>query len=200
MIKLDHREHSPAAKARPFRHQTTAIVVHHLGVDVNKDGITTVGEAIDFFVRDPEGIATVALSGGYAGKLATIQRWRRDGVPAVFQGRGYVPYHFLVDEAGVVHRMLVLEAVGAHAGNVHTDWNAFSVGVACLGDFEKRAPSDAEVAAVVALLGDIRTVYPEAEIFGHDETLERDGLPAKGCPGRLFPLEEIRSAVRGRPQ
>lgn len=191
MIKEDRTNHSPAALRRPTRSHTTAVVLHHLGVDVNHDGISTVDDAVSFFTRDPEGVATVTLGGSYASKLPTIERWRRDGLPAVYQGAGFVPYHFLVDGDGNVSRMLHLEAIGAHAGA----WNDRSVGVACLGDFSKRPPSEAELAAVVDLLRDVLAVYPGVEIVGHDETLERAGLPPKGCPGPLFPLDRVRGAV-----
>lgn len=190
--KVDHRGHSPAVKARPIRAHTTAVVVHHLGVDVDHDSLTTVEDAIAFFTRDPEGVATVTLGGSYTSKLPTIERWKADGLPAVYQGKGFVPYHFIIDGAGVVHRMLDLAAVGAHAGA----WNDRSVGVAFLGDFSKRPPTGAEVDAGVALLEDIRAVHAAAEILGHDETLIRDGLPPKGCPGKFFPLDAIRSRVR----
>jgi hypothetical protein len=190
--KADRRDHSPAVRARPMRVHTTAIVLHHLGIDINRDGATTVDEAIDFFVRDPEGVATVCLGGAYSSKVPTIARWKADGLPAVYQGRGFVPYHFLVDADGGVHRMLDLTSIGAHAGA----WNDRSVGVACLGDFAARPPTISEVASLVSLLRDILSVYPHAEIVSHDETLERDGQQPKGCPGKFFPLEGVREAVR----
>lgn len=196
IAKVDRRSHSPMVPRLRIRAHTRAIVVHHLGVDVDADGVVTVDDAIAFFTRDPEGIATVSIAGSRESKKLTIERWKKDGVPAAYQGQGFVPYHFLVDDKGVVHRMLDLDSIGAHAGA----WNDRSVGVAFLGDFALAGPSDAEFKAGVALLEDIRAVHAAAEIVSHDETLQRDGLPMKGCPGKNFPLEAMRRAVRRPPQ
>jgi hypothetical protein len=192
IAKVDRRAHSPMVERLHMRSRTTAIVVHHLAVDVDRDGILTVDDAIAFFTKDPEGIATVALAGSYESKKPTIERWKRDGVPTPYVGHGFVPYHFVVDAAGFVYRMLDLPAIGAHAGA----WNDRSIGVAFLGEFALAGPNDAQFNAGVALLGDIRAVHAAAEILGHDETLQRDGIPPKGCPGKNFPLEAMRRAAR----
>lgn len=199
MTRVDCYDHSPAARARTRRSRTTAIVLHHLGTDIDRDGITTKDEAVSFFVKDPEGIATVALPGTYDHKLPTIRRWKERGPPyttvagADLTYSGFVPYHRLVGVDGTVYRMLPIEVVGAHAGA----WNDRSVGVACLGDFSKRPPTDAEELALIALLRDILSVYPGAEIVSHDETLVRAGLEPKGCPGKFFPLDRVRRDAGG---
>jgi N-acetyl-anhydromuramyl-L-alanine amidase AmpD len=190
--KTDHRDHSLAVERRPIRKRTTAIIVHHLAVDVNHDHIVSAEDAIEFFCRDPEGVATVTLGGTYAEKLPTIGLWKKAGVPIEKQAQAFVPYHFLVDRNGEIHRMLDLDAVGAHAGS----WNDRSVAVCFLGDFTDVPPNEAELHAGVALLGDIREVHAAAEILGHDECLLRDGMPPKGCPGKRFPLDDVRRSVR----
>lgn len=197
IAKINRLDHSPAVAFRPMREATRAAVIHHLGVDVApKDGIITVEDAIYFFTRDPAGIATVTLAGSYASHVATIERWQLEGVPAAYQSKGYVPYNFLVDTAAQVFRMLDLPAKGAHAGNSKFDWNEVSIGIAFLGDFSKVGPNAAQLAAGVALLEDIRAVHPTIEILSHDETLRRNGLEPKGCPGPMFPLNELRDRVR----
>lgn len=192
MIKHDRTAHAPAVAQRPHRHTTTALVLHRFATATHPTGVE---EAIRFFTRDPEGIATVALPGLYTEKLATIERWRLTGPPFVDLERardlteaGFVPYHFLVDAAGEVHRMLPLEARGAHAGA----FNWRSVAVACLGDFRAEAPTDAQVDATIMLLQDLLEVYPGAKILSHDEVLRCLSQDPKGCVGPLFPLEEVR--------
>jgi hypothetical protein len=186
--KIDRTDHSPIAAKRTARPFTTAIVLHRFAADSDRDGVTTVDEAIAFFTQDPEGIATVALAGTYAEKLPTIERWRRDGVPAAYQRRGYVPYHFLVDTYGGVWRTLPLDVRGAHAGN----WNNRSVGIACLGNFDRHLMPPEQVESTAALVADVLAVYPRATVLTHDDTLRADGLPVKSCAGRHFPLAVIK--------
>lgn len=188
MNKIDLTGHSPAVKDRPVRGSTDSILVHHIGIDIDRDGETTFEEVIEFFCRDPEGIATVVLGGTYASKRPTIERWRRDGVPAVYQGRGLVPYHFGIDRLGRAARFLPLNARGLHAAG----YNDRSVAVAFLGDFKREPPTKAELDAGIAVIRDIRAVYPRTLILGHDETIVAAGGAPKGCPGAAFPLEEMR--------
>ncbi len=195
--KIDRRNHSPAVERRPIRHASSAVVIHHLAVDVApKDGLVTVEDAIQFFTRDPEGISTVCVAGSYETRKPQIEEWKKLGIPPRYADSGYVPYHFVIDRSGQVFRMLDLQARGAHAGNHIFDWNEVSVGIAFLGDFTHIGPTEAELAAGVALLEDLRVVYPAIEILGHDETLRRNGLEPKGCPGPMFPLNELRERVR----
>lgn len=203
ILKTDMRKHSAAVERRPIRSSTRAIVVHHLGVDIApRDGVTTIGESVYFFTKTAEGISTVAMSGSYASHVDWIKRMNAKGPPFITDdGRnvtaaGFVPYHFVIDRVGEVYRMLDLAAKGAHAGNAKRDWNEISVGVAFLGDFSRAAPTSPELVAGVALLEDILSVHRHAEILSHDETLLRDGLEPKGCPGKYFPLDEIRRLVR----
>lgn len=194
--KIDMTGHSPAATTQPTRSHTDSILIHHLGIDANKDGIFTFEDAVAFFTLDPEGLATILLPGSYDSKVPTIRAWQRDGLPATVQGRGFVPYHFLVDSTGRAARMLPIEARGAHAGA----WNDRSVAIAFLGDFSKAPPSTEEFDTGVALARDIRSVYAATALFAHDETLIMQGIPPKGCPGPGFPLDHFRAAVREAPQ
>lgn len=189
MRKEDLTEHSFGARSRPKRMTTDAIVVHRFG----GPGVAlTFDDAIRFWTKNPEGLATTLLAGTYAEKLPIIQKWRRDGVPDLhggkpIAGRGFVPYHFLVDGAGRVARMLALEARGAHAGA----YNWKSVAVACLGDFRSTPPPEPQVQACIELIRDIRSVYPHAVVIDHDEANRRMHLPVKGCIGSRFPLARV---------
>lgn len=176
--KIDLTDHSLAAFGRRARTRTDAIIVHHLDI-----GDRTFGAAIDFFTRDPEGVATVALSGTYQEKLPTIRRWRRDGISIPYVRAGFVPYHFLVDEDGRIGRMLALSAKGAHAAG----WNDRSVAVCALGKFDVHEPPKPQLDTCRDLVMDMMTVYGRLRILGHDATLDEP----KGCPGARFPLERL---------
>jgi hypothetical protein len=199
MDKTNLTDHAPAAMKRPARPFTNAIVLHRFAADSNKDGVTTFQEAIDFFTKDPEGIATVAVGGSYKDKLPMIKRWRENGPPFITEKgqdvtkAGFVPYHFMIQEDGRVARMLGLDVRGAHA----SAWNAHSIGVCCLGNYEQGLPKKAVVEACAALCADILNVYGahNIKIFTHDETLKMAGKEPKGCPGRHFPHELVRMAA-----
>ena len=189
---IDRTDHSAAARIRPTRGSTDAIVVHRFAVDLDRDGAFTFDEAIAFFTRDPEGIATVAFAGSYAEKIPTIERWRERGVPAVYEHAGFVPYHVVVDARGDRAQMLRLDARGAHA----SAWNDRSVAVAVLWRCDLRAPPDDLVNGAVRAIADLLAAYPQAEVISHDETLTRAGRPPKGCPGSHFPLAHVVARAR----
>jgi hypothetical protein len=194
MEKRNLTDHSPAAMGRLARPHTTAIVLHRFAADADADSVTTIEEAIDFFTKNPAGIATVTLPGTWAEIKPTIDRWEREGVPAAYANRGFVPYHFLVDKQGNVARTLSLDMRGAHAGK---HWNRVAVAVACLGNFELEIPSKEQLAGCSALVADILKVYPRAEILTHDECQRRDGIEnVKRCPGRHFPAELVANNAR----
>lgn len=192
MTKRDMTKHSPAALTRPARARTDSVVVHHLGIDIDRDGITTIDEAVRFFTTDPEGVATVTLALSPLERRAKISEWKRTGIPAAKQAAGFVPYHFLIDRHGEVARMLPLAARGAHASG----YNDRSVAVCFLGNFDKWPPTDPELNAGASVVRDIFTVYGSLMVFGHDETLRAQGMPPKGCPGRGFPLDRLRALAR----
>jgi hypothetical protein len=78
---------------------------------------------------------------------------------------------------------------GAHAGR--DEYNQHGIGIVLVGNFDEQPPSDAQLAAVKRLVGELRSrhdIDPE-RIFGHGD------VKATACPGRLFPLDEIRTAA-----
>src|SRR5947209_2228724 len=81
---LDYTQHAPAATTRPQRTGFRAIVLHRIGNTLaepdGREGRTVAG-IIRFFTQDPDGVATVTLSGSYDAKIPTIEKWQRDGVP-----------------------------------------------------------------------------------------------------------------------
>ena len=189
----DRRDHSRAALLRPFRRRTTAIVLHRtIGIDADKDGDADADDVFQFFTRDPEGVATVAVGGSYASKGALIKSWRAAGIPAVYQGRGFCPYHVLVDARGGVTLALDLAVVGAHAGA----WNDRSVAVAVISDPRTQQPTPAMVAAVVKVVALLLTHWPTADIVDHDHVNASIGAPHKGCIGELFPIASVVAAAR----
>lgn len=189
----DRRDHSRAAMGRPLRRRTTAIVLHRtIGIDADKDGDADADDVFQFFTRDPEGVATVAVGGSYASKTALIKSWRTSGIPAAYQGKGFCPYHVLVDTRGVVTLALDLAVVGAHAG----PWNDRSVAVAVIADPRTQQPPPAMVAAVVKVVARLLTLWPGVDVVDHDHVNASIGAPHKGCIGELFPLAAVVADAR----
>jgi hypothetical protein len=179
------------APGRPFRlrQRTTEIVVHKIG----PRGARTFDDVARFFLEDPEGVATVTLSGTYEQKRPTIDAWRaRGGPPDDKRAEAFVPYHLLVDEAGAIARFLPLGARGAHEPKA----NGRSVAVACVGDYEREEPSEAMLSSLrwlvkwLALDDEARTLAGFVDgiptVSGHDDVKDP---PPKTCPGRhLAPI------------
>lgn len=189
----DRRDHSRAATHRPLRRRTTAIVLHRtIGLDADADGDADADDVLKFFTQDPEGVATVALGGSYASKLAVIKSWRASGIPAAYQGKGFCPYHVLVDTRGKVTLALDLAVVGAHAG----PWNDRSVAIAVIADPRTQEPPAPMVAGVVRAVARMLTLWPDVDIVDHDHVNTAIGAPHKGCIGALFPLASVVAEAR----
>lgn len=193
---VDKTDHSPAAGKRPKRTATSMIVLHRtINVDADRDGDRDFDDVLRFFTRDPEGVATVTIGKRYAELLPIIKEWRAKGIPAAYQGRGFSPYHFLVDARGGVAQALPIDAVGAHAGRKA---NLVSVAVAVVGDPRTEQPTKAMIAACVDVVAALLARYPGCEVIDHDEVNRRHGYLAKECIGGLFPLAEVATAARAK--
>lgn len=116
------------------------------------------------------------------GQDMTVEQIRRDHI----KNRGFsdIGYHLVVYRDGSVHEGRDVDIAGAHA----TNHNANSIGIAYVGGVENRPgvaysqlkPKDtrteAQKASLLALLMDLRKLYPTAKIHGH-----RD-FANKACP------------------
>ena len=95
--------------------------------------------------------------------------------------RGFkdIGYHYYLTRDGVIHRGRRLETVGAHC--LHH--NRHSIGICYEGGLDAEGrPKDtrtlAQKASLLALLRELKKLFPDALIVGH-----RDLNPQKSCPG-----------------
>lgn len=101
-----------------------------------------------------------------------IRRWHKA------QGWSDVGYHFVIYRNGHIEPGRDVDLVGAHC----TGHNTYSIGICYIGgmDRDNKQPKDTRTltqkAALLSLLTDLRTLYPNARIYGH-----RD-FAAKACP------------------
>jgi N-acetylmuramoyl-L-alanine amidase len=113
-----------------------------------------------------------------------------------------VSAHYVVEEDGRVFRLVPEERRAWHAGRGvwqgETDCNAASIGIEIVNpghEFGYRAFPDAQIEAVIALIGDIRSRWtiPDARIIAHSD-LAPD---RKQDPGELFPWKRLAQAGHG---
>lgn len=101
-------------------------------------------------------------------------------IDACHRQRGFngIGYHYVVYRDGSVHEGRAVEKVGAHCLN----HNKHSIGVCYVGGMtaDNKRPKDtrteAQKAALVALLKELKAKYPKATIHGHCE------FANKACP------------------
>jgi len=115
---------------------------------------------------------------------------------------GKVSSHYLVEEDGRIFRLVPEERRAWHAGK--TFWkgeeqlNHASIGIEIVNpghEFGYRPFPEAQVVAVIALLGDIRTRWQidDSRILGHS-----DVAPGRKIdPGELFPWKRLAEAGHG---
>src|SRR5690606_1791220 len=113
-----------------------------------------------------------------------------------------VSAHYVIDDDGSILRLVAEERRAWHAGKGawqgETDCNAASIGLAIVNpghEFGYRAFPEAQVAAVLDLVADIRGRWsiPDARIIGRS-----DLAPArKEDPGELFPWKRLAGEGHG---
>ena len=171
--------------SRPRRRSTGWIILHRITIGKG------VKDIVDFFTEDYEGVATVTVS-PTSKRLDAMREWRREGVPQWAKAASFVPYNYLVDKDGEIHKMLEDDARGAHCAG----FNNTSIGVGIVGDFRKDLPTGAQVLSVKKLCRNLLWRYQKDlesdAIHSHDEMLTMKNKNTKNCPGTFFPVDEVR--------
>jgi hypothetical protein len=90
-----------------------------------------------------------------------------------------IGYHFLVGQDGRVYQGRRENVLGAHAAGANTD----NAGIAFIGTFTDRAPSDAMMQAAAQIMGALGRTYgitlDRAQVKGHRQV----GSTSTSCPG-----------------
>ena len=95
-----------------------------------------------------------------------------------------IGYNFLVDKNGNIFKGRGIEYVGAHCKG----FNEIAMGICAIGNMDTKKMPEAQKAGIIKLIKDIEVYYPSiVEINGHRE------LAATDCPGKNYPLEEIKN-------
>lgn len=96
-------------------------------------------------------------------------------------------YHYMIRQNGAIERGRPEHTRGAHAGAANVD----SIGIALTGNFERTTPAQAQMDALVWLIGNIRQRHnADLPVIGHSAVM------ATACPGKLFPWSELHQRLR----
>ena len=78
---------------------------------------------------------------------------------------------------------------GAHSGDAQ--FNARGIGICLIGNFEKTAPTDAQLQSIRKLVKALATRHgiSRSRLLGHAS------VKATACPGKHFPLKELRTVI-----
>ena len=113
-----------------------------------------------------------------------------------------VSAHYVIDEDGSILRLVAEERRAWHAGKGawqgETDCNAASIGIEIVNpghEFGYRDFPEAQIDAVIRLIGDIRTRWtiPDARIIGHSDLAPE----RKQDPGERFPWKRLAGEGHG---
>jgi len=106
------------------------------------------------------------------------------------KGWNGIGYNFHVAKNGVISLGRGMEFVGSHT-KPPAGINSSMIGIGCEGQYHSvdKVMPRAQFDAIIWLVRHLRGIYGDIPIKGH-----RD-LAATACPGRYFPLEEIKRAV-----
>lgn len=126
------------------------------------------------------------------GQAKTVEQIRREHIA---QGWSDIGYHYVVDLQGNIHLGRDVDISGSHVAG----YNSYSIGVVYVGGLEndprktygqlkaKDTRTNAQKAALLSLLMDLRKLYPQAKIVGH-----RDFSKDKNGNGIIDPWERIK--------
>lgn len=180
-----------ARDVKPDGFKPKWIVIHH---SMSVDGTT----------RDWDAIRKYHMSWRYNGEIISqakyndlFEQGKTVGLEVPWKDVGY---HFGIeklDDKYVVLPGRKIGEIGAHAQG----FNARSVGICCVGNFDKEAPSPELIYVLKSLCRQLQIEFaiPQDQVIGHRETyalLEPPQPVAKTCPGSMFDLDKLRSQLR----
>lgn len=135
-------------------------------------------------------------SASASGSVESIHRehqQRKDASGNPWLGIGY---HFVIGnghgmEDGMIQPTFrwTDQVHGAHSGNALI--NARGIGICLIGNFEQHSPTPAQVKAIRTL---VRTLASRHKI-SVDRIMGHGDVKATACPGKLFPLKDLREFV-----
>ena len=110
------------------------------------------------------------------GKDFTVQQIRQWHM----QGNGWrdIGYHYVIYRDGSIHEGRPVERAGAHTKgyNSHSIGICYIGGCAADGKTPKDTRTEAQKAALIRLVAELKVIYPSASVHGHNQ------FANKACP------------------
>ena len=107
-----------------------------------------------------------------------------------------IGYHYVIDGAGQITPGRAEDVIGAHALGLNQE----SLGICCIGNFEKEHPTIKQVEGLKKLVGELCRKYGinGDKVIGHcDVTCDERGGKKSACPGRnlYIQMNELRETI-----
>ncbi len=96
-----------------------------------------------------------------------------------------IGYHYLITTDGKVYGGRTENAIGAHTKGENTS----SIGICIVGNFDNYKPTTLQLEGLNTLTKEIWSRYGKIPLYGHND------FANTRCPGKLFPLEEIKKSL-----
>ena len=104
--------------------------------------------------------------------IAEIRRWHK--------ARGFsdIGYHYVISRGGIIYEGRSVDIAGAHCEgrNLHSIGVCYVGGMTCDNKTPKDTRTDSQKAAMLCLLLELKELYPNAKIYGHND------FANKACP------------------
>lgn len=114
---------------------------------------------------------------------ADVDRWHKSN------GWSGIGYHYFVRKNGDIYRGRPEWSIGAHVQGM----NSQSIGICAEGNYDtETSMPETQYNAILDLISDIKTRYPNAKVVGHRE------IGSSDCPGKYYPLDDIKNNVNIR--
>ena len=112
-------------------------------------------------------------------------------IHAYHKNKGWagIGYQYYVRKDGSIYKGRPEEYAGAHCPGI----NSISIGICAEGDYNNETMPEVQKQAIIELIADIKSRYNIKWVKGHREIL------ATSCPGKNYPLDEIRNAKVSTP-
>lgn len=167
-----------------------AVIEFQKNNNLKADGIVgpaTLVKLIPFRLKKSKRVITeliVHCSATPEGKPCSVEQIRKEHIK---QGWSDIGYHYVIDLEGNMYLGRDVDIVGAHCAK--GGHNQHSIGICYVGGLEnkpgvaynklkaKDTRTEKQKAALLALLIDLKKLYPNAKIYGH-----HDFEPHKECP------------------
>ena len=165
----------------------TGIVVHHSATKDSK-------------LNDWEGIKKFHTSYRFNGDIITKEQAENmlaNGEQRVVKPWQAIGYHFGLERINNALQVMIgrpLSMVGAHAKG----FNHTHIGVCIIGNFDKASPAEDVWESAIKLVRGIMYAFrlSHISVLGHRETFNIRNVPVeKTCPGKLWPLQDMRESL-----